>query len=144
MSEPNENKNNDPNDPFDFFKLSVDQDDKDDKNKKPKKPKPFPIFTLLFLLVCGFLIFSTVRNSRNTDNLIDFSLFRAKIEANEIDTVIMGDTYYIGYKESGTDNVDMEKPFSLLSFTSAPSTTEYRTVGVQTDEFINFLNEKNI
>ncbi len=144
MSEPNENKNNDPNDPFDFFKLSVDQDDKDDKNKKPKKPKPFPIFTLLFLLVCGFLIFSTVRNSHNSDNLIDFSLFRAKIEANEIDTVIMGDTYYIGYKESGTDNVDMEKPFSLFSFTSAPSTTEYRTVGVQTDEFINFLNEKGV
>ena len=143
MGNPNENKNSDPNDPFDFFKLSVDPDDKDDKNKKPKKPKPFPIFTLIFLAIAVFLIFSSIKNSRNAGNLIDFSKFRELIETNEIDTVIMGETYYIGYKESGTDNVDIEKPFSLFSF-STPSRTEYHTVGIQSDEFINFLNEKGI
>ncbi len=143
MSEPNENKNNDPNDPFDFFKLSVDQDDKDDKNKKPKKPKPFPIFTLIFLGIAVFLLFSTIRNSRNSENLIDFSKFREMIETNEIDTVILSDSYFIGYKESGTDTAEKEKGFSLFSFATS-NTKEYRTVGILTDEFIDFLNQKGI
>ncbi|MBQ1662821.1 MAG: cell division protein FtsH, partial [Treponema sp.] len=144
MSQDDDKKNRDPNDPYNFFKLSVDPDDKDEKKKAPKNGGKFPLFTIIFLLIAAILVANMFMRSESDADTVDFSEFREKITKHEIDTVILGDSYFIGYKDDGSP----AKTYSGLDYLlmRAPKTerVEYKTVGIISDEFLDLLNSSGV
>lgn len=143
-----ENKpQNDENDPYKFFKFPgpQDNDDKDkDKNKKNKNGKrklpfwPVLLLTLFVVAMAEYFIFP------KNDDLIDYSDFKAKIESGEIKSVVISDSYFIGYGTVIETDVGNGKGLKLFNVPSAKAAMQYKTSAVLTQSFLDFLEENNI
>ena len=146
MSDDDKKKDRDPNDPYNFFKLSTEQDD-DKKGDSPKKNKKFPILAILIVLVGIGIMANFLISSASDAQTIEFSDFRSMVVNGEIDTVVVGDTYFIGYKSNGVPRSESQRGNGILKLFGIGSTSdheEYRTVGFLTEDFLNLLNEKGI
>ena len=148
MSDKDDKKNDrDPNDPYSFFKLSTDQDDGDKKKGGgPKKINPIPLLAVFVFIVATLLILNRALSSARGDETIDFSDFRQMIDRGDIDTVVVGDTYFIGYKSNGQpDSLSTGgNAFLKLFGIGTSDRLEYKTVGFLTEEFITFMNTKGV
>ncbi|MBR6193640.1 MAG: AAA family ATPase, partial [Treponema sp.] len=148
MSDKDDKKNDrDPNDPYSFFKLSTDQDDGDKKKGGgPRKINPIPLLAVFVFIVGTLLIINHIMSSSRDGETIDFSSFRQMIDRGDIDTVIVGDTYFIGYKSNGPQDSMSSGGNAFLRLFGMGGTDrlEYRTVGFLTEEFITFMNTKGV
>ena len=144
-------KENDSNeqDPYGFFKFAGprdnndndnDKDSKNDKDKKGKKRKmpfwPILLITLLVITLVDVFFFS------RSDNLTDFSDFKALVEAGEITEVELGEKYFIGYS-TPVDVQDNGKGLELFPV-SKSSRREYKTSAVLMQSFIDLLDAKGV
>ena len=147
----NQNDENKPqedeNDPYKFFKFPGPQDNddkdknKDKKNKNGKKKFPFVLILFLTLFVVAmaeYFIFP------KNDDLIDYSDFKAKIERGEIKSVVISDSYFIGYGTVIETDVGNGKGLKLFNVPSAKAAIQYKTSAVLTQSFLDFLEENNI
>ena len=141
----NENKpQNDDNDPYKFFKFPGPQDE-NDKNKKNKNngKKKFPfwpilLITLFAVAMAEFFLFP------KSEDLIDFSDFKEKIETGEIKSVVISDSYFIGYGKVLENEAGGGKGLKLFNVPSSKSVTQYKTAAVLTQSFLDFLEHNNI
>lgn len=141
----NENKpQNDDNDPYKFFKFPGPQDE-NDKNKKNKNngKKKFPfwpilLITLFAVAMAEFFLFP------KSEDLIDFSDFKEKIETGEIKSVVISDSYFIGYGKVLENEAGGGKGLKLFNVPSSKSVTQYKTAAVLTQSFLDFLEQNNI
>ena len=140
-----ENKpQNDENDPYKFFKFAGpgNNDDKDKKNKNNGKRKmpfwPILLLTLFAVAMAEFFLFP------KSDDLIDYSDFKAKIERGEIKSVIISDSYFIGYGTVMETDISGGKGLKLFNVPSAKSVAQYKTSAVLTQSFLDFLEANNI
>ena len=141
----NENKpQNDDNDPYKFFKFPGPQDE-NDKNKKNKNngKKKFPfwpilLITLFAVAMAEFFLFP------KSEDLIDFSDFKEKIETGEIKSVVISDSYFIGYGKVLENEAGGGKGLKLFNVPSSKSVTQYKTSAVLTQSFLDFLEQNNI
>ena len=139
---PNQNQN-DENDPYKFFKFAgPDNNDDKDKRKKNngKKKMPFWPVLLLSLFVVAIAEFFLFPKS---EDLIDYSDFKTKIERGEIKSVVISDSYFIGYGtiiETQTES----KGLKLFSTPAVKSTVQYKTSAILTQSFLDFLEQNNI
>ncbi len=143
-----ENKpQNDENDPYKFFKFPGPQNNddkdknKDKKNKNGKKKMPFWPILLITLFIVAMAEYFIVPKS---DDLIDYSDFKAKIERGEIKSVVISDSYFIGYGTVIETDVGNGKGLKLFNVPSAKSAIQYKTSAVLTQSFLDFLEENNI
>ncbi len=134
---------NDENDPYKFFKFP-EPDNNNDKDKRKKnngkKKMPFwPILLLTLFVVAMAEVFFFPKN----DDLIDYSDFKTKIERGEIKSVVISDSYFIGY---GTviETQPESKGLKLFNAPSIKSAVQYKTSAVLTQSFLDFLEENNI
>lgn len=134
---------NDENDPYKFFKFP-EPDNNNDKDKRKKnngkKKMPFwPILMLTLFVVAMAEVFFFPKN----DDLIDYSDFKTKIERGEIKSVVISDSYFIGY---GTviETQPESKGLKLFNAPSIKSAVQYKTSAVLTQSFLDFLEENNI
>ncbi len=144
----NENKtpeNNDENDPYKFFKFAGpdnnDDKDKDKKKKNGKKKMPFwPILliTLFVVAMAEYFIFP------KSDDLTDYSDFKAKIESGEIKSVVISDSYFIGYGTVIETDVGNGRGLKLFNVPSSKAAQTYKTSAVLTQSFLDFLEENNV
>ena len=141
----NENKpQNDENDPYKFFKFPGPQgeDDKNKKNKNNGKKKfpfwPILLLTLFAVAMAEFFLFP------KSDDLIDYSDFKAKIENGEIKSVVISDSYFIGYGKVMETDISGGKGLKLFNVPSSKSVTQFKTSAVLTQSFLDFLEENNI
>ncbi len=142
----NENQNpnnNDENDPYKFFKFPGPENN-DDKNKNKKnngkKKLPFwPILLLTLFVVAMAEVFLFPKN----DDLIDYSDFKEKIERGEIKSVVISDSYFIGYGNVIETKAE-GKGLKLFNAPSVKSAVQYKTSAVLTQSFLDFLEENNI
>ncbi len=146
MSDNDDNRNDrDPNDPYSFFKLSPKQDDDDDnKGGSPKKRKGLPFITIFLAIIVVFFLINIFMSSGSEGQTVDFSDFRTMISKGEINTVIIGDTYFVGYKSNGEKTSGTTRGGIMKLFTGTAERQEYKTVGIFTDEFVDFLNANNV
>ena len=140
-----ENKTqNDENDPYKFFKFPGpdNNDDKDKKNKKNNGKKKMPfwpllLITLFVVAMAEFFIFP------KSEDLIDYSDFKAKIERGEIKSVVISDSYFVGYGAViETDSAG--KGLKLFNVPSSKAVAQYKTSAVLTQSFLDFLEENNV
>ncbi|MBR5866850.1 MAG: AAA family ATPase, partial [Spirochaetaceae bacterium] len=137
MSNPNNDDKNKDNDPFNFFKLATDSDDQNKDSNKKKEKFPFWLVVVIVLAVTlGLNIFSISK----TDTLIPFSQFRQMIEAGQIVSVELGETYFIGH--TAVEENESSNSMQLFSTKNAQNTV--RTAGVITEEFLSLLNSKGV
>ncbi len=141
----NENKpQNDDNDPYKFFKFpgSQDENDKNKKNKNNGKKKfpfwPILLITLFAVAMAEFFLFP------KSEDLIDFSDFKEKIETGEIKSVVISDSYFIGYGKVLENEAGGGKGLKLFNVPSSKSVTQYKTAAVLTQSFLDFLEHNNI
>lgn len=134
---------NDENDPYKFFKFP-EPDNNNDKDKRKKnngkKKMPFwPILLLTLFVVAMAEVFFFPKN----DDLIDYSDFKTKIERGEIKSVVISDSYFIGY---GTviETQPESKGLKLFNAPSIKSAVQYKTSAVLTQSFLDFLEENNV
>ena len=130
------------NDPYNFFKFGG---VKEDKNKPegdgPKKNGRFPFF----LVLVGIMLVITIADflfANKNDNLIDYSVFREKVENGEILSVEISDNYIIGY--GAVTASENEQKGLLFKNQSTPAVTQYKTAAVLMQSFIDLLDEKGI
>ena len=141
-----ENKpQDDENDPYKFFKFAgpENQDDKDKDKKKKNGKKKFPfwpilLITLFAVAMAEYFIFP------KSDDLIDYSDFKAKIERGEIKSVVISDSYFIGYGTIIETDVGNGKGLKLFNVPSSKTALQYKTSAVLTQSFLDFLEENNI
>ena len=136
-------KKDDENDPYKFFKFAgpENNNDKDKKNKKGKKFPFWPILliTLLAVVMAEFFLFP------KQDNLIDYSDFKAKIERGEIKSVVISDSYFIGYG-AVSEHISNEdgKGLQLFTVPTQKSAAQYKTSAVLTQSFLDFLEQNGV
>ncbi len=144
----NQNENqkpdsNDENDPYKFFKFpGPDNNDDKDKQKKNngKKKMPFwPILLITLFVVAMAEVFIFPKN----DDLIDYSDFKAKIERGEIKSVVISDSYFIGYG-AVFETQPEAKGLKLFNAPAVKSAIQYKTSAVLTQSFLDFLEENNV
>ena len=151
MADSNENKKNEDNnktdkDPYNFFKLDPDSGDNDPNGKKPFR---FPFFTLMVALVLTLAFVNMFLMQKPAQEPIDFSEFKQLIEDEKIVQLEMSDETFIGYgpkKSSASVEPLDEQPFRAFSLatrrTQQPQNRDvYKTTGVLTSKFIEFLDE---
>ena len=139
----NDNKKNNENDPFSFFKFEGPNGDDKDKNKNNKKGKfpfwPFLLLSLFILAIIDVFIFP------RSENLIDFSDFKAKIESGEIVSVDLGENYFVGYSQPAHINTgDTQKGLKIFNVAAGNTRRQYKTAAVLTNRFLEFLEEKGV
>jgi len=135
-------KKNDENDPYNFFKFAGPENN----DKKPKKDgkKKFPFWPILLITLLVFAIADAFIFSK-PENLIDFSDFKSKIEAGEIVSVELGENYFVGYSSAiSSETSGTGKGFKLFSVPTSSSRKSYKTAGVITQKFLDFLDENKI
>ena len=140
MNNQDDKKNNNENDPFDFFKFAPDSGN---NNKKTNNNKPkFPTWGILLIVVAIISLVNIFLMSRVTDETIPFSQFKQLISDGIIKTVELGDTYFLGYTED-----DVSAPIEsgiVSSLISTKKANVYKTVGLLTENFLNFLDAKGV
>ena len=144
----NQNDENKPlddeNDPYKFFKFAGpgNNDDKNKKNKNNGKKKmpfwPILLITLFAVAMAEFFLFP------KSDDLIDYSDFKAKIESGEIKSVIISESYFIGSGAVMETNADSGKGLKLFNVPSMKSAVQYKTAAVLTQSFLDFLEANNV
>lgn len=146
----NQNENqkpdsNDENDPYKFFKFPgpENNDDKDkDKRKKNNGKKKFPFWPILLLTLFAVAMAEVFIFPKN-DDLIDYSDFKAKIERGEIKSVVISDSYFIGYG-AVFETQPEAKGLKLFNAPAVKSAIQYKTSAVLTQSFLDFLEENNV
>ena len=142
----NDENKNDENDPYKFFKfagpVNNDDDDKDKKKNGRKKPR-IPFFTILLIIFCAFAVIDLFWVSKS-DNLIDYSDFRAKIISGQIVRVEIGENYITGYGSSVQTSSSADRGLRLFNAASQNSGPQYRTAAVLMQSFIDLLDEKGV
>ena len=136
----------DENDPYKLFKFpgSPDNDDNNkDKKKKNNGKKKIP-FWPIFLLTLFIVAIAEVFIIPKSDDLIDYSDFKTKIERGEIKSVVISDSYFIGYGAVIETDVGGGKGLKLFNVPSSKSVAQYKTSAVLTQSFLDFLEENNI
>ena len=134
-----ENKKKD-NDPYDFFKLSADEPSDDKKDDKDHGRFPFWLILVVGVAILGLMnIFTSSKN----EELIEFSEFRTLIENGTIVEVEMSDNYFTGYKSHKTVS-ENENKMPFVFFDMQGRKPDYKTVGVLMEDFIKFLDSKNV
>ena len=101
---------------------------------------PFwPILLITLFAVAMAEVFLFPKN----DDLIDYTDFKNKIERGEIKSVVISDSYFIGY---GTviENETEGKGLKIFNTPSVKTTIQYKTSAVLTQSFLDFLEENNI
>lgn len=139
-----ENKNDDKKknetDPYDFFKLS----DEPSNNSGDKKPK----WSLWVLVAVGVavILFVNMMGMSRADTTIPFSEFKKLIENGTIVRVDLGQNYFTGYgaQSANSAQTSSENALSVLMRGAAGITPEYKTVAILTEDFLKFLDEKNV
>ncbi len=135
-------KQNDENDPFNFFKFEGPENKKE--NKKNDGKKKFPFLIILFIVLFIVIIMDTFFFSKS-DNLIDFSEFKEKVENGQIVYVELGENYFIGYGPAENHSISQSgKGIQLFSVTSTKSAEQYKTAAVLMQSFIQLLDEKGV
>ncbi len=139
----NDNKKDDENDPYKFFKFAGPEDNKD-KDKKKKNGKKFPFWPILLITLFAVAMAEFFLVPKQ-DNLIDYSDFKTKIETGEIRSVVISDSYFIGYGAVSERISNSEgKGLQLFTVPSQKSAAQYKTSAVLTQSFLDFLEENNI
>ena len=136
-------KNDDENDPYKFFKFpGPENNDNKDKRKKNNGKKKMPFWPIL-LLTLFVVAMAEVFLFPKTEDLIDYSDFKAKIENGEIKSVVISDNYFVGY---GTviESKSESKGLKLFNAPTVKSAVQYKTSAVLTQSFLDFLEENNI
>ena len=134
----------DENDPYKFFKIvgPGNDDNKDKKNKNNGKKKipfwPVLLITLFAVAMAEFFLFP------KSDDLIDYSDFKTKIETGEIKSVVISDSYFVGYGAVIETDISGGKGLKLFNVPSAKSVAQYKTSAVLTQSFLDFLEENNV
>ena len=140
MNNQDDKKNNNEKDPFDFFKFAPDSGN---NNKKTNNNKPkFPTWGILLIVVAIISLVNIFLMSRVTDETIPFSQFKQLISDGIIKTVELGDTYFLGYTED-----DVSAPIEsgiVSSLITTKKANVYKTVGLLTENFLNFLDAKGV
>lgn len=139
--EDKDKKTPDENDPYNFFKFAGPLNDDDNDNEPPKK-KRFPFWAILLLILGVLIIVDIVAMGRN-DNLIDFSLFKQKVESGEIVFVELGETYFVGYGPVSIIDKNEQKGIQLFP-TQEKRRVMYKTVGVLTQSFLDTLDKTGV
>lgn len=130
-------------DPYNFFKFVGPEDDDDKKDKKGKR-KRFPFWGLMLAVFLAFLVADMFLIGKSED-LIDFSEFKALVENGQIVNVEIGDTYFVGYGPAEiTDESASSKGLSLFKVPSQKTRRTYKTVGVLMANFVELLDEKGV
>lgn len=130
-------------DPYNFFKFVGPEDDDDKKDKKGKR-KRFPFWGLMIAVFLAFLVADMFLIGKSED-LIDFSEFKALVENGQIVNVEIGDTYFVGYGPAEiTDESSSSKGLSLFKVPSQKTRRTYKTVGVLMANFVELLDEKGV
>jgi len=133
----------DENDPYKFFKIAGpgNDDNKDKKNKNNGKKKipfwPVLLLTLFVVAMAEFFLFP------KSDDLIDYSDFKTKIETGEIKSVVISDSYFIGYGAVIETDISGGKGLKLFNVPSAKTVAQYKTSAVLTQSFLDFLEDNN-
>ena len=132
------NKKNE-NDPFDFFKFAPDSGN---NNKNSNKKDKFPTWGILLIVLTIITILNTFLMTRSTDETIPFSEFKQLISEKIIKSVELGETYFVGYSE---ENVSAPMESGIISsLISSKKPNTYKTVGLLTENFLNFLDENGV
>ena len=132
------NKKNE-NDPFDFFKFAPDSGN---NNKNSNKKDKFPTWGILLIVLTIITILNTFLMTRSTDETIPFSEFKQLISEKIIKSVELGETYFVGYTE---ENVSAPMESGIISsLISSKKPNTYKTVGLLTENFLNFLDENGV
>ena len=127
------NKKNPEQDPFNFFKLSPAPSKNNKDQKKPKIP--------FWAIIVGVFVVLLIVNQflmKQDSNAIPFSEFKDRISSGEIVKVIMGPTYFTGLTKTQASAEQTRK----LPFLPAERGDSYQTVGIYTESFLQFLDEK--
>ncbi|MGP1595275.1 MAG: ATP-dependent zinc metalloprotease FtsH [Treponema sp.] len=98
----------------------------------------------LLLIIVGISIALLIANqflNRNDQNLIPFSEFKDRIASGEIVKITMGPIYFTGYTKTQNTQPQSKK---FLFFSSGEPRYAYETVGVYTEAFFKFLDERNV
>ena len=132
------NKKNE-NDPFDFFKFAPDSGN---NNKNSNKKDKFPTWGILLIVLTIITILNTFLMTRSTDETIPFSEFKQLISEKIIKSVELGETYFVGYTEENVSAPIESGIISSLISSKKPNT--YKTVGLLTENFLNFLDENGV
>ncbi len=133
------NNKKDENDPFNFFKLSTGQGK--NSGKKPKIPF-WAIIIALFVVVTAFNWFFMA----GSDETIEFSQFKYLITEGQIVKVEIGETYFVGYgpDSMSSSTSDVGTPSYLFNLGNSSSSISYKTVGILTEDFLQFLDENGV
>ena len=132
------NKKNE-NDPFDFFKFAPDSGN---NNKNSNKKDKFPTWGILLIVLTIITILNTFLMTRSSDETIPFSEFKQLISEKIIKSVELGETYFVGYTE---ENVSAPMESGIISsLISSKKPNTYKTVGLLTENFLNFLDENGV
>lgn len=136
-----EDKGKKDNDPYNFFKFAGPEEGDTKNRKNDKKRFPFWAIMLVVLLVLGLADFLFMGRS---DNVIKYSDFRKKVQDGEIESVEIGESYFIGYGPVIIDDIEKQKGISLFQVSSQQKRKVYRTSAVLMSNFIDLLDEKNV
>ena len=133
-----DNKNE--KDPFDFFKFAPDSGN-NNKNSNNKKSK-FSPWIILVIVAAVISIINIFLITKNVDETIPFSQFKQLIADGVIKNVELGETYFVGYTEEKV-SAPIENGI-VSSLIPSKHSTVYKTVGLLTENFLNFLDETGI
>ncbi len=129
--------NRDPNDPFGFF------NDRDPDNKMPPKfGGGFPIWILIGLFLLVLILINQLLTTATDSALIPFSEFKDRIERGEIKYVEIGQAYFSGYTSTAAARQNGNK--SGLAIFAGAQNSNFKTVGIVTDNFLKLLDEKKV
>ena len=113
----------------------------------PKKWGGWRFFlTYMVILVVGMAFFNHLFVSKaNNEKLIEYSEFKKKIAAGEIQKIELSDTYFTGYAKSTAAKAQSRAPrlFGLAPFQESAEIT-WRTVPVPDRDLIPLLDEKGV
>ncbi|MDR3311861.1 MAG: ATP-dependent zinc metalloprotease FtsH [Spirochaetaceae bacterium] len=126
-------------DPYDFFKLDPGPGTGGGGDKKPA----LPLWGIL-LIVVGVTIALNSLFARKPENLIEFSQFRGMIQNGQILAVELGEVYFVGYGSVMPSGGRTGSAGLGVFSTPASSRSEYRTVGVLSDRFLELLDSKGV
>jgi cell division protease FtsH len=142
----NDKKNDTPGDrdPYNFFKFAGPEDNDKEKKKDTNNNRPHFPFWGIMLVILAVLALVNVFVMSKPDDLIGFSEFRQLVQDGKIVSVELGDTYFIGYGPEETAPADKATKGYMLFPSQTKNRTEYKTVGVLMQSFIDLLNAKGV
>jgi len=141
-----ENNTPDDMDPYKFFKFAGPEsgDGGDDDKNRHKKERKSQLFAVVLFALFAVLIGVQALAAARSDNLVDFSEFKHKVQTGEIVYVEMGENYFVGYGPVTEVPQDSGKGYQIIKSITQSSRNEYRTAAVLMQSFIDFLDENGV